>query len=142
MMEMFGEMTKQTLVIFDLDGTLIHEDGGLEDFSVLSRLKNENCVLAIASRNDYFHAIEVLSKYDMIDYFEYIMADFRPKVYQVREIMNFARRDGIDFSDVVFIDDYLPNIQRIKFEEPLVIAYHFGDEICSLEELHELLNKA
>jgi predicted phosphatase len=141
MKEVFGRMSKQNLVIFDLDGTLVHSDGRVEDFSVLDKLADEMNILAIASRNDYYHVIEVLEEQKIIHNFRYIMADFRPKVFQIREIMKLALEDSIEISQIVFIDDFLPNLQRVGDDEPSVTTFQFGVQINSLHEFYDELKK-
>jgi len=43
------------LVVFDFDGTLVHEDGRTENFSLLTDLKRKGVELTIASRNHWYH---------------------------------------------------------------------------------------
>ncbi len=134
-------MNKPLLVIFDLDETLIHSDDQHEDFTILSKMHDKGYILAIASRNDYYKVIEILHRFSIHDYFRYIMADFRPKVYQVREIVKLSHEDSIDFKHVIFIDDYLPNIQRINSDEPDVITYHFRTMDMTLTDLSKSIVK-
>jgi HAD superfamily phosphatase (TIGR01681 family) len=134
-------MNKQCLVILDLDGTLIHPEDQHEDFSILSKMVDRGYILAIASRNDHYRVMEVLQEFNIIEYFKYVMADFRPKVYQIREIITLSNEEGMKFDEVVFVDDYQPNIERVNLDEPDVITYQFGEAIHNLAELVRVLEK-
>ncbi|MHA1863241.1 MAG: hypothetical protein ACTSWA_05680 [Candidatus Thorarchaeota archaeon] len=132
-------MSKTNLVVFDFDDTLVHSDGHTEDFSILSEIKKGGFHLAIASRNDTYHVEEQLSKLGIHHLFGYVMADFRPKVFQIREIIFESQKVGIEFQHIVFIDDYLPHIERIMRDEPGVITLHFGEAVKTLDDVKEKL---
>ena len=128
-------MSKPNLVVFDFDDTLVHSDGRKEDFSILSEIKDRGFRLAIASRNDTYHVEEQLVKLGIQHLFNYVMADFRPKVFQIREIVFKSRREGVEFQHIVFIDDYLPHLERVIRDEPDILTLHFGDAVMTLDDV-------
>ena len=132
-------MSKLSLVIFDFDDTLVHSDGSTEDFSILSEIKKGGFDLAIASRNHTYHVMEQLMKLEIQHFFKYIMADFRPKVFQIREMIFESQKEGMEFQHIVFIDDHLPHIERIIQDEPDILTFHFGEEVKNLEDVKEKL---
>ena len=104
-----------TLVIFDFDGTLVHDDGSTEDFSLLTNLKSKGYDLAISLRNHFFHVQRELMKYKILDIFTYVMADFRPKSYQIRDIIYRFKLASTNFKTVYFVDDYSVDCRGNKF---------------------------
>ena len=138
-MENTSGRTKKTLVVFDFDGTLVFEDGSHEDFTLLEKLRHSNIDLAIASRNDAYHLDRSLKMLHLEKLFTYVMADFRPKSYQVRHILMIYSKQGIEFSTVFFIDDYLPNIERMRTDLPEIQSIQYGNDINSIADILSLL---
>ena len=130
-------MSKTNLVVFDFDDTLVHSDGLIEDFSSLSEMVEAGIILAIASRNNTYYVDERLLNLGIQHLFKYVVADFRPKVFQIREMVFESRKEGIEYQSIVFIDDYLPNIERIMRDEPDIITLHFGEVVKTLDEVKE-----
>ncbi|MGD9397925.1 MAG: HAD family hydrolase [Candidatus Thorarchaeota archaeon] len=134
-----GKTNNQTLIVFDFDGTLVFEDGTHEDFDVIRQLIQNGFETSIASRNDKYHVEHELDQLEISDLFTYVMADFRPKSYQLKHILWLFSRKGIEFAIVIFVDDYLPNIERIKADLPDVICYQYGVDISSITSLLQLV---
>jgi len=131
--------TKKTLIVFDFDGTLVFDDGSHEDFSILEKLHDSNIELAIASRNDKYQLDRSLKMLSIENIFTYSIADFRPKSYQVRHILMMYSKHGIEFSQVFFIDDYLPNIERMRNDLPSVHSMQYGEDISSFADILSLV---
>lgn len=123
------------LIIFDFDGTLFHEDGRTENLSLLSDLRGEGYELAISSRNHSYHVRRELQKLNIFDIFTFVIADFRPKSFQIRDILYRFKLTGKEFKTVYFIDDYSVNIERVQSDLSFVITLHFGKDASSLEDV-------
>ncbi len=134
-----GKTNSQTLVVFDFDGTLVFEDGTHEEFDVIRQLLQNGFETSIASRNDKYHVEHQLESLGITKLFTYVMADFRPKSYQLRHIIWLYSKQGVEFSNVIFVDDYLPNIERIRVDLPNVTCYQYGVDIASIASLLQLL---
>ena len=125
----------ETLIIFDFDGTLVHEDGRTENLSLLASLREEGYELAISSRNHSYHVRRELQKLKILDIFTLVMADFRPKSFQIRDILYRFKLTGKNFKTVYFIDDYSVNIKRVQSDLSFVITLQFGKDVSSLEDV-------
>ena len=136
-----GKTNRQTLIVFDFDGTLVFEDGTHEEFDIIRQLLQNGFETSIASRNDKYHVEHQLESLGIAELFTYVMADFRPKSYQLRHIIWLYSKQGIEFSNVIFVDDYLPNIERMKVDLPHVICYQYGVDIFSISSLLRLAKK-
>ncbi|MHA1927395.1 MAG: hypothetical protein ACTSV2_02320 [Candidatus Thorarchaeota archaeon] len=132
-------MTARVLIVFDFDRTLVHDDGQCENFEVLTALRKKDVELAIASRNDQYHLTQMLNSLGIYEKFRYIMADFRPKSIQLRHIVTLFADEGNHFDTIYFIDDYAPNIERMRLDEPEVKSFHFGVDLQSIDELLEVI---
>jgi len=130
-----GKMSRKRLIVFDFDETLVFEDGAHEDFDVLKKLSKAGIEICIASRNDKYSVEQRLASLGIEDLFTYVMADFRPKSYQLKHIIWLYSKREIEFSDIIFVDDYLPNIERMKNDLPNVICYQYGVDIASIAAL-------
>jgi predicted enzyme involved in methoxymalonyl-ACP biosynthesis len=128
------------LIILDYDETLVHTDGSQEDFTIIKQLHDEGIEFCIASRNDKYHLENQLTNHSIIDFFTYIMADFRPKFIQIKHILWLYEKNGLSFDDTIFIDDHRPNLERVRQELPNIHCIHFGSEIYSLNELESILH--
>lgn len=117
----------------------MHADGKEEDFSVLARLDQLGAELCIVSRNDRYHLENQLEILSIRKHFRFVMADFRPKSYQVKHLLWLYHKLGCQFSKILFVDDYHLNIQRVRKDFPEIFCYQFGLDIQSLEELTELV---
>ncbi len=140
MKERCGKLTCEILIVLDFDDTLLHKDGRQEDYAILEKLQQLGAELCIASRNDRYHLENQLTQLNIQDYFRYVMADFRPKSYQVKHILWLYKQEDCEFGKVLFVDDYLPNIDRVRQDNPSVHCFQFGQDIHSLAELIELVN--
>jgi len=125
----------ETLIIFDFDGTLVHEDGRTENLSLLASLREEGYELAISSRNHSYHVRRELQKLKILDILTLVMADFRPKSFQIRDILYRFKLTGKNFKTVYFIDDYSVNIKRVQSDLSFVITLQFGKDVSSLEDV-------
>ena len=130
-----GKINNQTLVVLDFDGTLVFEDGSHEDFDILRNLTKSRVITAIASRNDKYHLVRRLDELGISGLFTYVMADFRPKSYQMKHILWLFSKQKIEFSRIYFVDDYLPNIERMKKDLPEVHCFQYGKDISSIADL-------
>jgi predicted enzyme involved in methoxymalonyl-ACP biosynthesis len=130
-----GPLKNKFLIIFDYDETLVYSDGKHEDFTILKQLQDLGADLCIASKNDKFYMENQLSAHSISDFFRYVMADFRPKVYQIKHILWNYERQGISFDRMFFIDDYEPNIESARSEFPEINCILFGSDIHSIDEL-------
>ena len=137
---MCGKLICDVLIVLDFDDTLLHKDGHQEDFTILAKLQELGVELCIASRNDRYHLEGQLSQLKIQDYFRYVMADFRPKSYQIKHLLWLYKQLDCQFGKVLFVDDFLPNITRVREDLPEVICLRFGQDIQSLTELLELVN--
>ena len=136
-----GKTSSRTLIVFDFDGTLVFEDGTHEDFDVIRQLLQNGFEISIASRNDKYHVEQMLGQLEISDLFTFVMADFRPKSYQMKHILWLYSQRGIEFSNVIFVDDYLPNIERMKVDLPSIICYRYGVDISSISNLVQLVKE-
>lgn len=134
-----GRTNKDVLVVLDFDGTLVFADGSHENFDLLKELHKSKIELAIASRNDRYHLDRSLSRLGLDNLFTYVMADFRAKSYQMRHILMLYSRRGVTFSKIIFIDDYPPNIERMRKDVPLVQSLLYGQDITSFTELSDII---
>ncbi len=123
------------LIVFDFDGTLVHEDGRTENLSLLIDLRKKGSELAISSRNHSYHVLRELRQLNILDIFTFVMADFRPKSYQIRDILYRFKLTRKKFETVYFVDDYSVNIDSVQSDLPSVITLHFGKEVSSLEDV-------
>ncbi len=126
-------------MVLDLDKTLVHEDGRHEDVGILRALKEMGCELCLASRNDRYVAERVLRRLGVLSLFTYVMADFRPKQFQLRHILWAYGRRGVEFDRVLFVDDHRPNIEAVRQALPWVKCLRFGTDVLSLSALVDML---
>ncbi len=133
MKEEFGKMSS-ILVVFDFDGTLVHENGRTENLSLLNDMKRKGIELAIASRNHKYQVIRELQRLGILVLFTSIMADFRPKSFQIRHILYDYKLSNRIFDYVYFVDDYQVNVERVIADLPEVTTIHFGKDVSSIEE--------
>lgn len=133
-----GKTNSQTLIVFDFDDTLVFGEGKHEDFDVIRQLIEMGSEISIASRNDKYNIEHRLDSLGITDLFTYVMADFRPKSYQLKHILWLYSKKGIEFTNVIFVDDHLPNIERVKVDLPDVACYQYGVDIASIASLLQL----
>jgi len=127
-------------VIFDLDGTLLSSEGrehGAKE--LLEALHRNGITLAIASRNDFYVAIEKLETVGVKQYFAHIAADFRPKGYQVRDMLRIFAIQNRHFDEVLFVDDTQSNIESVSRALPSVKCIHVGKRGQELRELEKIV---
>ncbi len=134
-----GKMSKDILVVLDFDGTMVFGDGTHEDFDLLRKFHESRITLAIASRNDMYRLDRLLATLGIDDLFTFVMADFRPKTYQLRHILMLFEEQGIRFSKVFFVDDHVSHIDRMRADEPEVQSLIYGKDISSFADLEALL---
>ncbi len=126
------------LLIFDLDETLISNNGiDQEVKAILCTLASKNVEMAIASRNDQYVALDKLCENGIREYFSFVVADFRPKGFQVRDILNKYVKKNIKFGRIFFIDDAEHNVADVKKRVPEVQCLLFGHDIANLGEIIE-----
>ncbi len=125
------------IVILDLDETLVRRDGSHDDLAALRTLREMGVELCLASRNDLYHAEDVLQSLQVRELFSLVMADFRPKWIQVRHILTHYETRGLSIGRVVFVDDYGPNVMEVRRHLPDVIALQYGVDIRELSEILE-----
>ncbi len=135
-----GKTIRPSLVVFDFDETLVNEDGETEANELLNSLRSNGVELAIASRNDNYQLLKQLLALNLRNHFKYIMADFRPKSFMIRHILWLYDIEDIHFDRVLFIDDYLPNVEEVKRSIPHIISLHFGEDIHRLMEVQRYLS--
>lgn len=133
-------MMDDLLFIFDYDETLVHSDGEKEDLDVLDSLRRNDFELCLASRNDKYQIEEELRKNQIKNLFRFVMADFRPKHYQIRHILWLYEKEDTYFDEVFFIDDHSQNIDLVKADLPEIICIQFGIDIKELNGLLALIN--
>ncbi|MBN2230624.1 MAG: hypothetical protein JW779_13630 [Candidatus Thorarchaeota archaeon] len=138
MKERCGRLKCDVLIALDFDDTLVHTDRS-EDFSVLSRLRELGVELCIASRNDNYYLERQLRDLEIREHFRFIMADFRPKSIQLRHILWLYGKLDCLFTKILFVDDHLPNIERVREELPNVSCYQFGQDIVQLSQMIDLV---
>jgi predicted phosphatase len=136
---MCGRLHCNILTVLDFDETLARANGGNEDFTVLTRLRQLGVELCVASRNDRYHLENQLRHLKIRSCFRYIMADFRPKSYQLKHLLWLYGKMGCQFKKVLFVDDFLPNIRQVRKDLPNVQCFQFGCDIHSLVDLIELM---
>lgn len=134
-----GQSENDVLLILDLDGTLIHEDGTNEDFSILTLLRQRGVEICLASRNDLYHVYNVLDSLNIRELFTYVVADFRPKGCQVRHIVSKYRNEGMMFRRVLFVDDFEQNVVSVKSLVDNVECLLFGQDLQSMNDILELI---
>lgn len=128
--------SKKNLVILDFDNTLIHETDTNKNIETVRKIKNEGMELCLATRNDLFSIEDELYEYGLNNLFTLIMADFRPKNYQIRHILWIYEKKGKKFDNILFIDDYEPNIELVRRNVPDVKSLIYGKDIRNLEDLY------
>ncbi|MFW9913827.1 MAG: HAD family hydrolase [Candidatus Thorarchaeota archaeon] len=127
------------LIALDFDETILHTDGRNEDYAILPFLNQLGIELCIASRNDRYHLEIQLDQLGIRQYFRYVMADFRPKSIQMKHLLWLYEKERCRFNRVLFVDDYLPNIQRVREDLPFIHCLQFGHDIQSLSDLSEFV---
>ncbi len=136
---MCGRLNCKVLIALDFDETLVHADGRKEDFTILAKLHQLGVELCIVSRNDRYHLENQLNQLGIRSNFRYIMADFRPKSYQLKHLLWLYEKMGCQFSKVLFVDDHLPNIMRVREDLSDIYCYQFGNDLHSLADLIDLV---
>ena len=132
-------MVNRVLVILDFDETLVHSEGLQEGFEALSNLKEMGVEFCIASRNHHYVVEDALESRSVRHLFTYVMADFRPKVFQIRHILDQYRLRKLQFRKILFVDDYLPNVDRVRKELPHIDCFQYGVELKHLTGLIDLV---
>ena len=112
------KIKSKIVLILDLDETLItrdHPRSLLEKGipKLLDRCDEKGIILAIASRNKPYVVNDVLSQFDFGHVFYKVVADFRPKNYQVKEIIFHLRKNQIIPERLIFVDDYPKNCNLV-----------------------------
>lgn len=124
------------LVIFDLDGTLWHDDTErlCEDTEwVLEYLTGENHTLALASYNP--DAQEVLDRMSILHRFTSVIGDYSMDKYDhVTELMG---RLSFDKDQVIFFDDDERNVKMLTQRK---VRAHLVDSRCgiTLEDINAM----
>lgn len=119
---------RHSLLILDFDDTLVTRDvpptvleQGVPD--LLARLHKNGIFLAIASRNPPHVVEKGLKSLNLRRYFRIVMADYRPKQYQVKHIWYLlTSRSRHPIRTIVFLDDSLENcasVARLK-KDPML----------------------
>lgn len=134
-----GHMVNRALVILDFDETLVQSEGQQEGFEILPNLKEMGVELCIASRNHRYVVEDALKLHSIRHLLTYVMADFRPKVFQIKHILNKYLLREVQFGRVLFVDDYLPNIHLVRRELPHIECFQFGVDLKHLTELSNLV---
>lgn len=109
---------KQIYLFIDLDDTIISNDEKrilLEPqvIYLFPKLKEKNIKLIISSRNPPYIVEDILEKHGFSEYFVKIIADYRKKKYQIKQVLandNYLLDDQIL---IIFIDDYLENCKDV-----------------------------
>jgi HAD superfamily phosphatase (TIGR01681 family) len=109
-----SKIKSKIVLILDLDETLITRDPprALLEKCVPNLLRlcdDKGIILAIASRNKPYVVNDVLSQFDFDHFFYKVVADFRPKNYQVKEIIYHLRKNKVIPEILIFVDDYRKN---------------------------------
>ncbi|MFW9965116.1 MAG: hypothetical protein ACFFCX_16210 [Candidatus Sifarchaeia archaeon] len=117
----------------------MHSNGRLEDLTLLPKLNQLGVELCIASRNDRYNLETQLDQLEIQKYFRYVMADFRPKSIQLKHLLWLYKKEECHFKKILFVDDYLPNIERVRKDIPNIQCLQFGYDIHSLSELIQLV---
>ncbi len=134
-------LMNRILLVLDLDETLIHEDGSHENLDFIDQLLELGVKISIATRNDHYIAESRIQSLGILEKLDYVMSDFRPKSIQMRHILWNYQIRGVSFNRIIFIDDYGPNIQRMKQDLPTVECIQFGSDIKCFKELFNILRK-
>jgi FkbH-like protein len=138
--------SKKCLVL-DLDNTLwggIIGDDGVDHIKIgketalaevytgfqeyIKELSKRGITLAIASKNDYEHAIEGLNHPEMIikeEHFSSIKANWEPKFININQI---AQEINIGIDSLVFIDDNPAERDIVRSQLPLVAVPNVGED--------------
>ncbi|XP_062871880.1 magnesium-dependent phosphatase 1 [Trichomycterus rosablanca] len=159
-------MSNSTLVVFDLDYTLwpffidnyynssfhIDQSGKVVDSmnghvklyedtkEVLRSLHSQGFQLAVASRaEDFDGATELLSVYDLNQYFSY------KEIYEGSKVNHFRRLQedsGVPYTDMIFFDDDMWNISEVRRLGVYCVLVHDGIT-CKLvdEELQKFMKR-
>ncbi len=136
---MCGRLICNVLIALDFDDTILYTDGRKEDFTFLSKLNQLGIEFCIASRNDRYHLENQLDQLEIRKHFRYVMADFRPKSIQLKHLLWLYEKKGCRFNRILFVDDYLPNIERVRKDLPHIHCLQFGHDIQSLSDLSEFV---
>lgn len=116
---------KLKCLIWDLDNTLwkgtIIEDGidkirlneGIKE--ILKELDSRGILLSIASKNNQEEVLEVLKKFEIIDYFLFPQISWNPKSQAISKIV---KKLNIGFDSIAFIDDQQFEREEIKSNLP------------------------
>ncbi len=125
---------KLKCLVWDLDNTMwkgtLVEDGADKlklnhnIKEILKELDNRGILLSIASKNNEAEVLDVLKKFDIIDYFLFPQISWNPKS---QSISNIAKQLNIGLDSIAFIDDQAFEREEIKSSLPDVTIIEAED---------------
>ena len=134
---------KLKCLVWDLDNTLwkgtLVEDGaeriqlnkGIKE--ILKELDSRGILLSIASKNNHDEVLDVLKKFEIIDYFLFPQISWNPKSHA---IPNIAKKLNIGIDSIAFIDDQPFEREEIKSSLPDVTIIN-ADKYLALLDMDE-----
>lgn len=143
---------KLKAIVLDLDNTLysgVLGEDGLEGIvvteehiqlqKVLKNMKDKGTLLAISSKNDERDVMDLLENHPKFilkkDDFTFVEANWNSKEIN---ILSMAEKFNFDVSAMLFVDDNLAEIARVKEEIPTI--YVLLADPTGQETVHRLLN--
>ncbi len=127
-------------VLIDSVGEELRLNEGVRDF--LNYVKNRGILLAVASWNIREFVIEALEKLELDKYFDYIVVEFHPnKELMVDKILKYFNSLGVGVheGEVLFVDDNIDMIRKVKKLFPQMIIIHYGVDVKNFYELIRFL---
>ena len=130
---------KKTIVIFDLDDTLIHEgfDEPIlcdETLETLRWLQEQDALIAVATHND--DAMAIIKELKIDHFFTGGVAAYTDDSYKLshvnlllrelnrsRFIESQGKTDSFTFNDIIFVDDVDENVEKLRLHG-VVAAIH------------------
>jgi len=103
-------------------------------------LKNKNCYVSLASRNEAKPTLEILDALELTPYLDFPQLCWRPKEDSIRRIIkDISKRDQVVIQpdEVFFLDDWPENVMPVR--EWGATALLFGQDVQGFEELRKML---
>jgi HAD superfamily phosphatase (TIGR01681 family) len=124
------------LVIFDLDGTLWHDDSEMmckDTKFILKHLRSQGHTLAISSYNP--EAETIISKLGIEDFFVEVIGGFTDCCTKIPHVKDILQSTGMSKNQVIFFDDFITNVRELQ---RWGISAHLVDERTGVT-IHDII---
>lgn len=128
--------------IIDSEGKTIKLFEGVRP--LLKTLKDQGILISLVSLNDQEpnRVIECLEIFELNQYFIYPQVNWNDKGQNIKKILELLQKNNdkkINCNEVIFVDDHLSNINKVKAACPGINALHIGSDISKVTELIKYL---